>query len=129
MITQINNEQEYNEALDRMDELWHSLPGTPEGDELDALIILVDAYEQMSYATNQQEEFDFGSFDENEKTPEIPTDVNDLLNEWDKDIDSQGNVRKWNREEFCNCFQDNPFENWADGKKFFVCKNCGKEIY
>jgi HTH-type transcriptional regulator/antitoxin HigA len=137
MIKHINNEDEYNEALDRLEELWNALPGTPEAKELNELIVLIDAYEMTCYNSKQgqQSSFNFHPFDPDEVTPEDPISINDLLNQWDKEIDADGNVKKnecgreWNREKYCNCFIDNPKESWALGKKFFICKNCNKEIY
>jgi HTH-type transcriptional regulator / antitoxin HigA len=49
MIKPIRNEKLYEEALKRIEALWGSEPGTPEGDELDILITLVEAYEDKHY--------------------------------------------------------------------------------
>ena len=46
MIEPIVDEQSYQRALRRIEELWNSLPSTPEEQELDALATLVDAYER-----------------------------------------------------------------------------------
>jgi HTH-type transcriptional regulator/antitoxin HigA len=48
-IRPIRSESDYHEALHRVEELWSSPVGTPEGDELDVLISLVEAYEQEHY--------------------------------------------------------------------------------
>lgn len=37
-------------ALGRIEELWGSQSGTPEGDELDVLMLLVEKYEEENYA-------------------------------------------------------------------------------
>ena len=44
-IRPIRNEQDYEAALARIDELMDARAGTPEGDELDVLATLVEAYE------------------------------------------------------------------------------------
>lgn len=44
-ITSIRTEQEYEAALKRVDELMDAELGTPEGEELDVLVDLVEAYE------------------------------------------------------------------------------------
>ena len=44
-IKPIRNETDYNEALKAVDRLMGAAPGTPEADELEALAILVEAYE------------------------------------------------------------------------------------
>lgn len=45
-IKQITSKQEYKKALARVDELWDAEPDTAEGDELIALVKLIEAYEQ-----------------------------------------------------------------------------------
>lgn len=44
-IKTITNETDYNEALKAIDRLMGAPPGTPEGDELETLATLVEAYE------------------------------------------------------------------------------------
>ena len=44
-IRPIKTKQDHSEAIARIDTLMRSLPGSPEGDELEVLITLVDAYE------------------------------------------------------------------------------------
>lgn len=41
----IKSEEEYKKALERIDELFDSEPGTAEGDELELLVSLVEIYE------------------------------------------------------------------------------------
>lgn len=48
-ITEINTEAEYEVALARLEEIFQADPGTPEGDELEALADLVLAYEEKHY--------------------------------------------------------------------------------
>ncbi len=44
-IRPIRNDNDYREALMEIDRLWKSPPDTPEGDKLDVLATLVEAYE------------------------------------------------------------------------------------
>jgi HTH-type transcriptional regulator/antitoxin HigA len=45
----LKTEAEYNKALKRTIEIFHSEQGTPEGDELDILLLLVKEYEDEHY--------------------------------------------------------------------------------
>ncbi|VAW62741.1 Helix-turn-helix motif [hydrothermal vent metagenome] len=49
MIKPIRNEQLYTDALERIESLWGAKIDTPEGDELDILMVLVEAYENRHY--------------------------------------------------------------------------------
>ena len=46
----IKNFRELNRALKRIDDLWGAKSGTPHGDELDVLMLLVEKYEDENYA-------------------------------------------------------------------------------
>ena len=48
-VRSIRNEDDHEDALARIQELWGAKPGTPEGDEFDVLVTLVDAYEDEQY--------------------------------------------------------------------------------
>src|SRR6266480_2942848 len=48
-IRPIRSEADYDEALRRVEALWGSTSGTPEGDELDVLVSLIEAYEREHY--------------------------------------------------------------------------------
>lgn len=48
-IYPIHTEADYNTALNRIDEIFDAKPGTPEGDELEILGILVDEYEKRHF--------------------------------------------------------------------------------
>lgn len=48
-IQPIKTEQDYDLALSTIEELWEAEEGTDEGDRLDILITLVDAYEQVNH--------------------------------------------------------------------------------
>lgn len=49
MIKPIHNDSDYQLALAHIDSLWGSKEETPEGDELDVLLVLVEAYENKNY--------------------------------------------------------------------------------
>lgn len=46
----IKNDREMNRALNRIEELWGAKSGTPKGDELDVLMLLVEKYEEEHFA-------------------------------------------------------------------------------
>lgn len=48
-IRPIKTEQDYNESIKRIEELWGAKKDTPEGDELDLLCTLVELYEIKYY--------------------------------------------------------------------------------
>ncbi len=48
-IQPIKTEKDYDAALQLIEELWESEEGTAEGDRLDIMITLVDAYEQINH--------------------------------------------------------------------------------
>lgn len=45
----IKTEAGYNQALKRLEEIFDSEPGTPEGDELELLSLLIDNYEKIHF--------------------------------------------------------------------------------
>lgn len=45
----IRNETEHRQALAEIEKLWNAPPETPEGDRLDVLMALVDAYERKTW--------------------------------------------------------------------------------
>ena len=48
-IQPIKTEEDYDQALHTIEQLWESEEGTAEGDRLDILITLVDAYEKINH--------------------------------------------------------------------------------
>jgi HTH-type transcriptional regulator/antitoxin HigA len=48
-IRLIKTEQDYNEAMNRLEEIFDASPGTAEGDELEVLSFLIDAYEKENF--------------------------------------------------------------------------------
>lgn len=49
IIKLIYNEHDYQRALQRAEILWGAKPDTPEGDELDVLLISIERYENKHY--------------------------------------------------------------------------------
>ena len=45
----IQTEQEYTEAINRIEKLWGSPKGTPDGDELDRLFWETEAYQDLHH--------------------------------------------------------------------------------
>lgn len=45
----IRTEDDHEKALARMEKLWGSASGTPKGDELELLMLVVEAYEEANY--------------------------------------------------------------------------------
>lgn len=48
-IRPIKTEQDYNFSINRIEDLWGAKKDTPEGDELDLLVTLVESYEMKHY--------------------------------------------------------------------------------
>lgn len=48
-IKPIRTEAEYDAALKEIERLWGSTYGTPQGDKLDVLVTLVEAYEEQHH--------------------------------------------------------------------------------
>lgn len=48
-IKPIRTKKDYQAALDRLEDIFDAGPGSPEGDELEVLGILIDKYEQEHY--------------------------------------------------------------------------------
>jgi HTH-type transcriptional regulator/antitoxin HigA len=48
-IRLIKTEQDYNEAIQRIESLWGAKINSPEGDELDLLSTIVEAYEMKHF--------------------------------------------------------------------------------
>lgn len=48
-ISPIRTESDYAAAMRRIEAVWGAAPGTPEGDELDVLVTLAEAYERQNY--------------------------------------------------------------------------------
>ncbi len=48
-IRPIKTESDYAAAMRRIEAVWGATPGTPEGDELEILVTLAEAYERQHY--------------------------------------------------------------------------------
>jgi len=48
-ISPIKTESDYAAAMHRIEAVWGAAPGTPEGDELEILVTLAEAYEHRHY--------------------------------------------------------------------------------
>jgi HTH-type transcriptional regulator/antitoxin HigA len=48
-IHPIRSDADHHEALGRIEALWGAKAGTPEGDELEVLVTLVEAYEESRF--------------------------------------------------------------------------------
>ena len=48
-IKPIKTEADYEDALKEIEQLWGANYGSPEGDKLDVLVTLVEAYEEVHY--------------------------------------------------------------------------------
>ncbi len=54
----IRNEEEHETALAEIYALWHVEPGTPEADQLDVLMLLVEDYEKQQYPIDPPDPID-----------------------------------------------------------------------
>lgn len=45
----IKTEEEYSQAIERLDQIFDAIEGTPEADELELLAMLIDKYEEEKY--------------------------------------------------------------------------------
>ncbi len=48
-IKPIKTEADYEAAMEQLEELWETKPGTPEADQLEVLGILIDQYEAQQF--------------------------------------------------------------------------------
>ncbi len=48
-IKDIKTKEEYEQLLNRIDEIFDAEPGTPKGNELDYLVSLIEKYEKENY--------------------------------------------------------------------------------
>jgi HTH-type transcriptional regulator / antitoxin HigA len=48
-IKPIKSKRDYNAALKEVQQLWNAEPNTPDGDNLEILITLIEAYEEKHY--------------------------------------------------------------------------------
>ena len=48
-ISPIRNDQDLHAAFNRLEKVFHAADGTPEADEMEILVTLIEAYEQKHY--------------------------------------------------------------------------------
>ncbi|MGA2688332.1 MAG: hypothetical protein ABSE85_09715 [Candidatus Korobacteraceae bacterium] len=48
-VKPIQTENDYDQALQRVEALWNSASGSPQGDELEAWVTLIETYEREHY--------------------------------------------------------------------------------
>ncbi|MBS9524392.1 helix-turn-helix domain-containing protein [Litoribacter ruber] len=49
IVKVLKNEEEYQMALSRLEEIFHAPANTPEGDEAELLVLLIEKYEEEFY--------------------------------------------------------------------------------
>ena len=71
MIKPVRNEDDYRDALDQIEALMGAQENTPEGDQLDILAVLVEAYERKAYPIDLPDPVEAIKFymEQNEMTP------------------------------------------------------------
>jgi HTH-type transcriptional regulator / antitoxin HigA len=74
----IHTEEEYEIALKRAEELFDSKIGTPEGDELEVLLILIDKYEKDHFPIDLPDPIEAIKF-RMEQLQMKPKDLADLI--------------------------------------------------
>jgi HTH-type transcriptional regulator/antitoxin HigA len=57
-VRPLNNEADYRAALALVDTLFDAEPGTPEGDHLDVLVTLIEAYEERHWPIDAPDPID-----------------------------------------------------------------------
>lgn len=58
-IKLIHTEADYQAALQRIRRLWEAEPGTPEADELEILVMLVNKYEEEHYPIEEPDPIEY----------------------------------------------------------------------
>ena len=71
MIRPVRNEDDYRDALNRIEALMDARENTPEGDQLDIMATLVEAYERKTYPMDLPDPVEAIKFymEQNEMTP------------------------------------------------------------
>ena len=82
-VEPIHTEEDYEAALARIYELFHSAPGTPESDELESLVDLVEEYEDEHYPIDPPSPSAALEF-HIDQTGTTPTDLDHLTEKHDK---------------------------------------------
>ncbi len=79
----IRTEEEYEAALARIHEIFHAPLGTPEGDELENLVDLVEVYAAEHYPIDPPSPSAAIEY-QMDQTGKAPTDLTPLVEEHDK---------------------------------------------
>ncbi len=74
----IKTEKEYDDALQRADEIFNAAPGTPEGDEVELLFLVIKEYEDKHYPIPPPDPIEAIKFRMAEKGLK-PKDLTDLI--------------------------------------------------
>jgi HTH-type transcriptional regulator/antitoxin HigA len=77
-IKPIKTERDYQRTLKEIDKLWEAKPNTAEGDRLDVLVTLVEAYEQKHYRIDPPDPIEAIKF-RMEQLELKPSDLADIL--------------------------------------------------
>lgn len=75
-IKPIKTEQDYDQALQRLEEIFDARKGTPEGDELEILGILIEKYEEYHFPIDMPDPIDAIKF----RMEQLGYSQNDLAN-------------------------------------------------
>ena len=79
----IRTEEDYEAALARIHEIFHAAPGTPESDELESLVDLVEEYEDKHYPIDPPSPSAAIEY-HMDQTGKAPTDLGHLAEKHDK---------------------------------------------
>ena len=79
----IRTEQEYQAALTRIREIFHAEEGTPEGDELESLVDLVETYAEEHYPIDLPSPSAAIEY-QMDQTGKAPADLTPLVGKHDK---------------------------------------------
>lgn len=66
-IRPIRSNEDYEAALEAVSRLWGSPSGTPEGDDLDVLATLIEAYEQQHFPMGEPSASALAAFEEEQQ--------------------------------------------------------------
>lgn len=76
IIKPIKTEQDYDETLDRLEDIFDAKKGTPEGDELEILGILIEKYEDYHFPIDMPDPIEAIKF----RMEQLGYSQNDLAN-------------------------------------------------
>jgi HTH-type transcriptional regulator/antitoxin HigA len=91
-IIPIRTEKEYHEALRSIEILMSAVPGTPEGDQLEVLAILVEDYERRYYPLDQPDPVESIKF-HMERRGMAPKDLQPMIGRMNRVYEVLNNTR------------------------------------